>query len=735
MKFIFMGFERKGEWLSPGGQQRRVRRRQEGTRAIICAFAVWLFPAVAGLTWAPSLTFAQGLPPGAARILKPIDETNLVRLEGDTHPLARPEYDRGPLADGLPMEHMLLQLKRSPQQEQALQKLIAELYNPLSPNYHKWLTSREFGRMFGPSRQDIETITKWLKSHGFQVNVVYTSGMLIDISGTAGLVHDAFHTEMHKYNIEGVEHIANASDPQIAAALAPVVEGFASLNDFMPRPAMQKRAARPEPQFDSFVLDVGPQDFATIYNLTPLWTASTPITGQGQTIVVIEDTDMDPADWSTFRSAFGLSSFSGTLAQIHPAPPSGKDNCKDPLTNSDESEAALDAEWSGAVAPDAAIEVASCADTKTTFGGLIAAQNLLNSNSPPPIASLSYIDSEGDLGSSGNAVINSTMQQAAAEGISVFACAGDSGAAARDYGAPAATRGITVNGLASSQYDAAVGGTDFQDVVDGTSSSYWATSDGAGDGSALSYIPEMTWNNSCASSVLFTYEGYSSGAAFCNSPLGEEFLDIAAGGGGPSSRYSKPSWQSGVVGIENDGKRDLPDVSLFSANGLYTHALLYCMSDPTEGGFPCTYSNPIDAGSSSAGGTSFAAPSFAGIQALVNQKTNTNWGNPDSVLYTLAATEYGSGSNPNQSNLTSCNSTNGNAVGSACVFYDVTTGDNDVVCLGKKDCNIPSHDRFGVLSTSSGTLSVAYPTATGWDFATGLGTVNVSNLVSNWPDK
>ena len=687
------------------------------------------------MTFAPGLAFAEGWPPGAARILKPIDEANLVRLAGDTHPLARPEYDQGPLADGFPMQHMLLQLKRSPQQEQALQKLIAELYDPSSPNYHKWLTSHEFGQLFGPSRQDIETITKWLKSHGFQVNVVYTSGMLIDISGTAGLVRDAFHTEMRKYNVEGVKHIANASDPQVAAALAPVVEGFASLNDFMPHPAMQKRAGRPKPQFDSFVLDVGPQDFATIYNLTPLWTASTPITGQGQRIVVLEDTDMDPADWSTFRSAFGLSSFSGTFAQIHPAPPSGKDNCKDPSTNSDELEAAIDSEWSGAVAPDAAIEVASCASTKTTFGGLIAAHNLLNSKSPPPIISLSYSESETGLGSSGNAAFNHAWQQAAAEGISVFVAAGDSGAAGRDDGAAAATRGIAVSGLASTQYDVAVGGTDFQDVVNGTSSSYWATSDDTGGKSALSYIPEMSWNNSCASSVLFTYEGSSSGAAFCSSFLGGAFLDAIAGGGGPSSLHSKPSWQSGVVGIESDGKRDLPDVSLFSANGLYAHSLLYCMSDAAAGGFPCTYTNPIDAGSSSAGGTSFAAPSFAGIQALVNQKTNTNWGNPNSVLYNLAATEYGSSSNPNQSNLTSCNSTNGNAVGSACVFYDVTTGDNDVVCSGKKDCNIPSHDRFGVLSTSSGTLRVAYPAATGWDFATGLGTVNISNLVSNWPSE
>jgi len=701
-------------------------------RSKTCAFALLLLIALTGLTLASSSTSAQGRPAGASRILKPIDEANLVRLEGNTHPLAIPEYDQGRLADGFPMEHMLLLLKRSPDQEQALQKLSAELYNPRSPHYHKWLTAQEFGQLFGPSQQDIETITKWLQSRGFQVNLVYTSGMLIDISGTAGLVRDAFHTEMHKYNVKGVKHIANASDPQIAAALAPVVEGFASLNDFMPRPAMEKRG-RPEPQFVSLVLDVGPQDFATIYNLTPLWNASTPITGQGQTIAVLEDTDINPADRDTFRSAFGLSSFSGTFAQIHPAPRKGKDNCKDPFTNPDESEAALDAEWSGAVAPDAAIELVSCADTATTFGDLVAAHNLLNSDSPPPIISVSYQESETNLGASGSAAFKNAWEQAATEGISVFVAAGDAGAADRDAGGLDATRGIAVNGLASTQYNVAVGGTDFQDVVNGTASSYWATSDGAGDKSALSYIPEMTWNDTCASGVLSTYEGFSSGVDFCSSPLGEQFLGVDAGGGGPSSRYAKPSWQTGVVGIEDDRKRDLPDASLFSANGLYTHALLYCMSDTVEGGFPCVYTNPIDAFSSSAGGTSFASPSFAGIQALVNQKTNATWGNPDSVLYTLAATEYGSSSNPNQSNLNSCNSINGNAVGSACVFYDVTTGDNDVVCSGKKDCYKFPDEKLGVLSTSSNTLDVAYPTATGWDFATGLGTVNISNLVNSWP--
>ncbi|HVN63828.1 MAG TPA: S53 family peptidase, partial [Candidatus Binataceae bacterium] len=674
-----------------------------------------------------------------AQSTSPVDEANTVTLSGNVAPLARAEFDRGAVADSLPLEHMLIQLRRSPERERALQKRIAALYDPHSPEFHRWLTAQELGDSYGPAKADVRKVTRWLESHGFSVNTVYPSGMVIDVSGSAGQVREAFHTEIHRYNVAGVPHIANAGDPKIPAALAPMIAGVASMHDFTPHPLMhsagtvqkdpvtgkwkfsERRPTFVSNYFGNEQNDLAPADFATIYNINPLRALGTPITGAGQTIVVIEDTDMKPDDWSTFRNAFGLSSFSGTFTQIHPGPPTGVKHlkkCKDPGLNLDESEAALDAEWTTAVAPDAAIELASCRNTNVTFGGLIAAQNLLNSESPPPIISVSYGECEAQLGKAGNAAYNSVWQQAAAEGTSVFVAAGDAGASACDdtQTSTVAYHGIAASGFASTPYNVAVGGTDFQDAVDATIPTYWSSSNN-GTQTALSYVPETPWNDSCASSLIFNYAGYMSGADFCNSFPGTiSFTENVAGGGGPSAIYAKPSWQSGVVGIVDDGKRDTPDVSLFAGNGVFTHALLYCMSDVAHEGVPCTYTNSLDVFFSSAGGTSFAAPAFAGIQALINQQTATKWGNPNPVLYALAANEYGSADNPNNSELNACNANQGASIGSDCVFNDITTGDIDVNC-GKHpkhkaiNCFIPKDGVVGVLSTSNTTLAPAYPTS------------------------
>ncbi len=663
--------------------------------------------------------------------MQPIDEAKLVPLTGNTHPLALPQYDQGAVPDSFPMEHIFLQLRRSPAQEQALENLIGDLQNPHSANYHKWLTADELGKNFGPSQQDIDTVVQWLSSHGLRVNGVHKSGLTIDISATAGQVREVFHTEIHKYNVNGRQHIANASDPQIPAALAPVVAGFVSLHDFMPKPLLRRPKANFSFSIDnSEQYDEAPPDFATIYNVTPLYKASKPITGKGQTVVVLEVTDINPHDVATFRSAFGLSAYSGTFAQIHPGP-----GCSDPGTNGAEGEAALDAEWAGAVAPDAKVELASCADSATNFGAFIAAQNLLDRAIPPPIMSLSYLGCEADQGPGGNAYIDGLWQQAASEGVSVFVAAGDGAAAGCDNfnTASYAENGIAANGLASTPHNVATGGTDFLDTFEGTNSTYWSNSNSPTGKSAKSYIPETPWNDSCAGSILFTYFGYPNGVAFCNSAVGSSFLDIVAGGGAPSFVYRKPYWQTGIIGNPNDGKRDLPDVSLFASNAFWSHAILFCMSDTNEGGTPCDYSVPADAFSNSAGGTSFTAPQFASIQALINQKAGGPQGNPDPIIYDLYRAEFGSPSNPNTDALGDCNATRGNGIASSCIFHDVTVGNNDVPCYGTNNCFDPSPAEFGVLSTSDKSLRIAYPAHVGWDFTTGLGSVNVTKLVNSWP--
>src|SRR5215472_9914379 len=325
------------------------------------------------------------------RIVAPIDETNRVSLAGNVHPEARPANDRGRVADALPMEHMLLQLKRSPDQEKALQQFIDELHTQGSPNFHHWLTAQQFGERFGLAQTDLDTITAWLRSHGLRVNVVYPSGMVIDFSGTAGQVRQTFRTEIHQLEVNGERHIANTTDPSIPAALAPVIAGVVSLHDFRPRPMVQMRKPRPQFTFTDALGNttyaVVPADLATIYNLNPLFSSG--LTGQGQTIALIENTNVySTADWTTFRATFGLSGYTaGSFTELHPPAPSSQpgNNCGAPgVISPNDAEAILDAEWASASAPSAAIEMAACADTTTTFGGLIALQNLINASTAPP---------------------------------------------------------------------------------------------------------------------------------------------------------------------------------------------------------------------------------------------------------------------------------------------------------------------------------------------------------------
>jgi len=678
-----------------------------------------------------------------------IDEGKLVELHGNTRPEAKAEHDGGAVDDDTVLEHMLLQLRRPTEKEEDLQEFLRDLQTVGSRNYHRWISAREFGERFGPSDRDLDKLTDWLERHHFQINVVYPSGMVIDFTGTAGQVRKAFHTEIHHFHVQGQKHIANTSNPQIPGALSSLVVGIVSLHDFSPHAMHQMHQARhqftvPNPLGGTDFALV-PADLATIYNLNPLFSAGN--SGQGQTIALIEDTNVFTlADWTSFRSALGLSKYTaGSISAVHPAPPSGTNNCRNPgIVAPNDAEAILDGEWASAAAPSATISMVSCKDTNTTFGGLIAVQNLLNSKSgPPPIMSISYGQCEAVNGAAANAAYNSAYQQAVTEGVSVFVAAGDSGAAGCDNSVTEATHGIAVNAFASTPYNVAVGGTDFSDTYSGTNSSYWSSTNTSTFGSAISYIPEIPWNDSCAGSLVSNFEGYSptyGSTSLCNDPnIGPYLQTTVGGGGGPSGcatgtpsvtgvvggtckGWPKPWWQS-VLGNPNDGVRDTPDVSLFAADGLWGHFYVFCWSDIANGGAAC---NSDPSNWTGAGGTSFASPIMAGIQALINQRAGARQGNPLPTYYQLAATEYGSSGN------SSCNSSNGAGVGSACVFYDVTLGDMDVNCTGTHNCYLPS-GAVGVLSTSNTSFAPAYGTSTGWDFASGIGSINATNLVNNWP--
>jgi subtilase family serine protease len=711
---------------------------------------------------APLGLMAQNARSPRALITAPVNETKLQRLAGNTRSEARSENDAGAVADGFAMEHMLLQLKRPAEQEAAAAAAVDALHNPKSPTYHKWLTPEQFGQTYGPAQSDIDAVTAWLTMKGFTVHSVYPNRTTIDFSGTAGQVREAFHTEIHHLNVNGESHVANMSDPQIPAALAAAVKGVVSMHDFKAHPmksAMRRpmKSARAQDTFTSQGYQtwaVTPADLATIYNLTPLFNAG--YSGVGQTIAVVEDARLyDNSDWDTFRSTLGLSQYTGgSLKVTQPAPAAGGSNCNAPgLAGGDDAEATLDAEWATAAAPSATILVATCANTRTTEGTVIALQNLVNGANPPSIISVSYGVCEAENGEASNAMFNSIFQQAAAEGISVFVAAGDEGAAACDAGASGATHGIGVSAWASTPYNVAVGGTDFSDTYANTNSTYWASTNSATYGSALSYIPEIPWNDSCASGLLANYLGYSTtygSSGLCGSSMAQRdgLVQVAAGSGGPSGcatgtpdisgvvggtcqGYAKPSWQAGLPGIPSDSVRDIPDVSLFAGSGVWGHYYVMCWSDVRNGGASCAGDPSTWAG---AGGTSFGSPIMAGIQALVNQKTNSAQGNPNYVYYQLAA------------GAASCNSSNGDPGTGPCVFHNVTQGDIDVNCAGSEDCygaaasvtggrrgGFGQPQANGALSGSSDSYVPAFSAAAGWNFATGIGSVNAANLVNNWP--
>ncbi len=685
---------------------------------------------------------AQSAASATRLITQAIDENDRVVLAGNTRPEANAANDRGAIAAGTQLEHMHLQLQPGAAGEQAADAFVAAQYDPSSPLYQRWLTPDAYGARFGLGTADIDRVTGWLTSHGFTVNLVYPSRLVIDFSGTAGQVARAFHTEIHRFDVAGQSHIANVSDPQIPAALAPAVAGIVSLHDFR---VQNKHVARPNYTGAASQL-LTPSDLSTIYNFHQAFNAG--YTGVGQVIAAVEDTDLySDADWSTFRRVFEIYSYNkGKLVVSHPAPKGGA-ACGDPGVTADDQEATLDVEWASAGAPNAEILLASCAGTKTTDGVYLAIQNVVNAAAPPPIISVSYGTCETQDGQTENRAFFALYRQAAAEGISVYVATGDNGPSdcAAD-GQQGATLGIGANGWATTWYNVAVGGTDFGDTYAGTNATYWRAKNNGAWGSAISYIPEIPWNDTCASVLVAQFVGGTSvtyGAnGFCNSANGQGLQTVAGGEGAPSGcavgvpakpgvvsgtcePWPKPSWQYGLFGVPNDSRRDTPDVSLFASNGIWAHAYIICFSDPNNGGGPCTGDpgNWLGGG----GGTSYATPIWAGIQALINQKAGKKQGFPAPELYKLAIADYGKAGNPG------CNASLGNKIGVSCIFHNVTLGDDDIDCVkGSPNCYTPS-GKIGVLSTSTTAYKPAYKAGVGWNFPTGIGSVNVYNLLANWP--
>lgn len=674
-----------------------------------------------------------------SRIALPIDESSLVTLHGNTHPYATAQFDQGAVDSSLTLHRMLLLLQRSPVQESALEELLQQQQDKTSQNFHQWLTPTQFGSQFGPSQQDIQTVSLWLASHGFQVTSVAKGGILIEFTGTAAQVEQTFHTPIHKYTVQGKQYYANARDPQIPTALSAVLAGLRSLNNF-PARALNHSAGTfhrdsstgqltpvgklPIPQFTfnpggggcgffgGVCEALGPFDLATIYNISPLWNESTPIDGTGEVIAISGETDINPQDWTSFWGMFGVTSPKGKLNIIVNGP--------DPGVQGDEPEADIDTQWSSAVAKGATIDFVETEATEATLGVDLSDEYIVDNNLAG-VMSESYGICELFIGTSGNTFYKMLWQQASAQGITVFISSGDQGSAVCDPGQEYAENGLAVNGFGSTPYNVSVGGTDFND---GNSlSKYWNTTNNSTNSSnAKSYIPETTWNDTCTNSEIFSTFDVSSAEQSCNNSQVQyyQFLGVAGGSGGASNcttstgtsptgcsgGYAKPSWQTGN-GVPSDGKRDVPDVSLFASNGFNNTFYIICQSDAAPDA--CSLQGNIQG----YGGTSVSSPAFAGIMALIEQKTGERQGNANYVFYKMAA----AGSNT----CSSSSPTN------SCVFYDIPSGSTiAMVCAtGSPNCTTKTAgDAYGVLS--------GFSTTSGYDQATGLGSVNVTNLVNGW---
>jgi hypothetical protein len=655
-------------------------------------------------------------PAALPMITQRVDNASRVTLKGTVHPMAKLQYDRGAVEPSFQAPRLQLMLKRPADRETALKQFIAGANTKGSATYHKWLTPDQFGKQYGPADSDVEAVKAWLQSQGLTVNKVSHGKSIIEFGGSAAQIQTAFGTSIHKYIVKGETHYANASAVSIPSALAPAVSGVVSLSDFSKMkpqvkvlgsgtytPKTHKGTGNwNDPNQGTFY--VGPGDFAVQYDTAPLISAGTD--GTGVTIGIINDSNIDIALVNAYRSIFSLPA----------STPQVVIDGNDPGVNGDSIEAYLDVEQAGAVAPGATINLYVAASTSLIEGLDLATARAVDDDAAQ-ILNLSFGDCELEL-STENTFYAEEWEQAAAQGQTVMVSSGDAGSEqcyVNNDSAGNPIYGLAVNGSASTPYNIAVGGTDFyySDYASTPASSlpasfttYWTdplSQSNTPNTSIAKYIPEQPWNDSIYGLNVAVVNGFGSAAT---TPDG--------GGGGVSScslqdtsgnctgGYPKPSYQSGITPA--DSVRDLPDVSLFAANGYNLSAYAICANpgDCNSDGQVVDSSTPVVV--TGVGGTSASSPAFAGIMSMVVQKYGAQ-GQANYVLYPLHQ-QY------------------------PAAFHDVTVGSNNSPC----DPTATTLLTPCTLDTGSTTnYSVHdYPAATGYDLASGLGSVDANVMVADW---
>ncbi|MGD1091114.1 MAG: protease pro-enzyme activation domain-containing protein [Bryobacteraceae bacterium] len=573
------------------------------------------------------------------RITGRLDPRHLVAIKGNIHPKARPENDRGRVSPNLNLDYITLHLKPTPAQQADLNQLLTQMQDPASPNFHKWLTPEQYADRFGSSIHDIAQIVQWLEGQGLTVIRTARGRNFVVFKGAAHTVEAALHVEIHDFLVDGEMHYANATEPSIPTAIEPFTIGFSGLDDFKQKAQQQTTKSSPELITKQGANALAPGDLWVIYDTVPLYTAG--ISGTGMKLAVMGQSDVNLSDMATFQSLLGLPANPPVKLLV----PGGADPG---FVSGDSDESDLDLEMTGAIVPNAELLFVYSTHVENSVTYAI-------DNAVAPVISYSYSLCEQNASSSYRASIEPLAQQANAQGITWIASSGDSGAAACDLGAQVASNGISVMVPASVPEVTAVGGTTFSEGFGG----YWASTNGPAGDSAQSYIPEVGWNDT--------------------SVVGH----LSASGGGMSQFFPRPVWQTGP-GVPLVNSRLVPDVAM-SASPQHDPYFI------VEGGTQALV-----------GGTSAAAPVFAGIVLLMNQSLGVNGlGNINPTLYGLASV--------------SNNVCSANAVTSGCAFHDVTSGDNLVPCTVRTN---------GCVGGSMG-----YAAGAGYDMVTGLGSVDATKLI------
>jgi len=611
-----------------------------------------------------------------ARITQEISSASRTALRGSHPPFARAENESGRVPGGTSLQGLSVVFNRSAAQEADLQALLAGQQDPHSPLYQKWLTPEEFGARFGMADTDIAKVTSWLAQQGFTLEAASRSKNQITFSGTVAQVEQAFGTELHYFMLNGERHFAPRADLMLPASLALVVQAVTNLSSFRPRPHVKQRGPQPATQYHFTSGQSGnhfltPKDVATIYDVAPAYNAG--LNGSGQSIAVLGQSPIVMSDIEHFQLASGV--FTTAKDPILKLVPN-TGSSSTPVTG-DQAESDLDLEYGSSMAPGATIYfvyTGGSANSSVWDSLNYAVQNKL-----APIVSLSYGLCEPLLSQSQYNGLNATLGQAASQGQTVIAATGDAGSAdcsGMKGATTAQSQMLSVDFPSSSQYVTGIGGTEFPaSAVDKTNTMYWS-SNGTTDviSSALSYIPEIVWNDTSAG-------------------------DLSSGGGGLSMFTSRPTWQTGVPGIPSGTSRLVPDISLSASpvNAGY----IYCSSDTSTNVTGSCTNGLRDSNNTNltvAGGTSFGAPIFAGLMAIINQKAGNAQGLANTKLYLLAA----------------------NSATYASAFHDITGGNNNCSLGGTTLC-----------PTSSQPYS-NYNAGTGYDLATGLGSIDFNSLLTAW---